>query len=425
MISSYPKILVVSINAIRKDGSNGKVIRELLYGWPSEKIAQLYFHNEIPDSDICNNYYCVTDRDALLALKTGKKPDGKVSIQKAANLDRKESSNVKPSKNPLTLLLRDFVWNSRRWISENFWQWVEEFAPDIVLVQGGETSFSHYIGIDISEKYQIPLVVLNTENYYLKDYNYLKGKGWGVLFPLLKWESGRAFRKLMNRSSKEMYTNEVLDAQYYKAFGRHGEVIYQGSSLIQIKHDSNIPPIFSYAGNLGISRHKALIEVAEALQKISSDFYLDVYGRAPSEDIVKQLNITRGIRYHGLIPYEKVLEVMAESDFMIHAESFDPFWIKDLNAAFSTKISDILKTGKCLILYADENFACARYVIKNNCGCVISRPDQLVTKLQELISNPGLQKEYQENAVMCANRDMDSKKNAQRFQQIIYDIVTK
>lgn len=417
-----PRLLIVSINALRKSGSNGKVMRDLLLSWPTEKLAQLYLHNETPDFDVCHNYYRVTDKEALIAFCTGKQVGGEIVRNKEEMVEGLPVTVSRPKKNPLTLLLRDLVWNSRRWQSRVFWQWIEAFSPEVVLVQAGESSFSHQIGIDISEKYRVPLVVFNTENYFLKDYNYFKGKGWSVLYPLLKWESGKVFEKMMQVSVKEIYNNELLDEQYYEKFGRHGEVIYQSSTLSRMIHNPHNPPVFSYAGNLGINRHKALIELADALQEIASDYYLDVYGRAPSEEVVAQFAQTRGIRFHGLIPYENVLKIMENSDFMIHAESFDPFWVKDLNAAFSTKISDILKAGKCLILYADNHLACSEYIIKNQCGYVISDSAHIAEKINELLSNQTLQSFYRDNAAKVAERDMSGDKNAMRFQQIISSV---
>ena len=266
----------------------------------------------------------------------------------------------------------------------------------------------------------ILLVVLNTENYYLKNYNYLESYGWKWVFPLLKWENDRMFERLMRTSRKEIYNSQFLDELYAERFKRHGEVLYQGSSLKPFQnhmHDKSCLT-FTYAGNLGINRHKALIQIGEALQSISKDYNLDVYGRA-TEDVTMQLNEAKGIRYHGFISYDKLIKIMMESDFLVHAESFDEFWVKDLQAAFSTKLSDILATGSRLILYADKNLACSRYVENNKCGCLISSPQTLAKQLKELINDETLQEQYRKNALIAAKRDLDADKNREVFFNII------
>ena len=423
-INKIPRLLIIGVNALRKGGSNGKVLTEMLGCWPSEKIAQFFMHDEQPDFDVCQNFFRVTDREALHAFKTGKRQYHILRKPEEENDVVSHNANSgRPNKNSLTLLLRDAVWNSRRWQGKELWEWIEDFSPEVVLLQAGASSYTHNIAVQVSKKYDIPLAIFNTENYYLKNYNYLKGKGWDFIYPLYKWECDKAFRRLMKKSSLEIYTNELLDEQYYKAFKRHGVLIYQGSTLVAMPHVKNTPPKFTYAGNLGVNRHVPLIEVAQALQQVSTDLYLDVYGRTPNEEIKAQLEREPGIRYHGIVPYDEVIRITEESDFMVHAESSDPFWIRDLNAAFSTKISDILKAGKCLILYADASFACSKYVERNDCGCLITSQELLETKIRGLINNPGLQDKYCENAIRTAERDLDSKKNSEKFMRAISSLL--
>lgn len=424
----YPKLLVFSTNSLRRDGSNGKIIGELLFGWPSERIAQFYTYAEYPDSDVCDNFYRVTNAEAVKSLLPFKKVGGIVSNQiKDRDIIHHSKDNLdgkrKPRKNPLTLLVRDLVWGFHGWESKQFWGWIKAFAPDVILLQAGESSYLHRIVLRVAKRIGVPFVILNTENYYMKNYNYLVGHGWEILYPIYKAECDKAFRCLMKNSAKEIYTNSVLDAQYYKSFGRHGIVIYQGSSLSEMPDVRNTPPIISYAGNLGVNRHSALIELAEALVSVNSEAMLDVYGRAPSEEVQKALESVKGLRYHGVVAYSKVLEVMRNSDYMVHVESNDPFWSKDLCAAFSTKISDILSAGKCLILYASPFLACSRFIADNHCGFLIQTKDQLIPRLKELLDSRNIKQELRNNALITAKEYFDSSKNAAVFLRVINDVV--
>lgn len=423
---NYPRILIISINALNKAGSNGKVLSEFFSGWDKNALAQLYMYNEYPDFEVCNNFFRITDKEALMAFKTGKVVGRK--IEAGDNCDSKEDLTPKishrPNRNPLTCLLRDIVWNSNRWRSKKYWDWIKGFNPELVFLMAGASSFIHKIAIDVANHCDVPLVVYNTENYYFKNYNYLKGRGWSWLFPIYKAECDKMFRRLMARSECEIYNNEELDYLYSNEFGRHGKVIYQASNLSPLSNPNNTIPIFSYAGNLGINRHEALIEIGDALHQISPDYHLDVYGRA-TPDVEKQLDAAAGIKYHGLVTYQEVIEVMEKSDFMIHAESFTPFWVKDLSTAFSTKLSDILSAGKCLILYADSSLACSNYVKKNNCGCLITEQKLLKKQLVELINSSETQDLYRKNALIAAKRDMDGKKNCAEIHRLLQDVIKK
>lgn len=416
----YPCVLIVSRNALKLSGSNGKVMAEMFGNWDKECLAQIYTHNELPEFEGCGRYFRVTDKEAIKALLPWKRVGCEVSnAQPSVKEGVSKTGNV-VRKNPLTLLLQDMVWNTGCWKSKELKRWIDDFKPEVLFFMAGSSSFMAKFAIDVAMHKRIPLVVFNTENYYLKNYNYLERYGWKRVFPLLKWENDRMFERLMQTSSHEIYNNGLLDELYAERFGRHGTVIYQGSSLkpFERKVCDKKSMIFTYAGNLGINRHQALIQIGQALQSISASYYLDVYGKA-TDDVSQQLNQAEGIRYHGFISYDELVVRMKESDFMVHAESFDEFWVKDLQAAFSTKLSDILATGSCLILYADKSLACSRYVEENKCGCLISSPQTLAKQLKELINDETLQEQYRKNALIAAKRDLDADKNREAFFNII------
>ncbi len=418
-----PRVLVCSINAFSKSGSNGKVLSELFVDWDKECLAQFYIYNEIPNSDVCENYFRVTDNEAKKSFLTGRKFGQKVE---PSNDEFKEIKTThKIEKNALTYLCRDIVWRFGRWKSKNFWAWIEDFKPDCILWQADNSSFMPMLVLKISRKYNIPIVVFNTENYYFKKHNYFLDKKFGFLYPLYRNLQKKAFRKLMKKSSLEIYNSEQLLLLYQKQFNRTGEVIYQASSLTPFEQRKNNNCYsFLYAGNLGLNRHKSLIQLADALQSLSEEYCLDVYGQA-SEEIANELKQTKGIKYGGVIPYEKVLEEIEKSDFLCHVESFEKDIVNDLQTAFSTKIADYLASGKCMILYADEKLACTQYILKNNCACVIAKPEKLEKSLQELLTSIELQEKYKKQAVFIAQQNHNSKRNSCKFKQLLLEKVCK
>ena len=421
--NKYPRVLIVSRNALKKSGSNGRVLGELFRKWDPDCVAQFFTHNELPDHEVCRNYYRVTDMEVIKALLPWNKAGRQVENYSVEASDKVAKTGSSITKNPMTYILQDAVYNLGLWKNKAFKQWLDDFNPEVIFLMAGASSMMHKIAIDISDKRSIPLVVFNTENYYLKDYNYLERQGWKWVFPFYKWECDRMFERLMRRSSHEIYNNKRLDDQYFARFHRHGSIIYLASSLKPFPKSpsKNGNLVFSYAGNLGINRHKSLIEIARALQSISSGYYLDVYGGA-TDNVARELQATKGIRYHGLVPYAKVLEVIQMSDFMVHAESFDDFWAKDLDVAFSSKLSDLMSSGRCLILYAPENLACSQYVKENNAGCLITSPEKLEACIRGLLSDKLLQQTYVNNALLASNRDMNADVNSKKVYSILIKV---
>ncbi len=416
-----PKVLVLSINAFSCNGSNGRVLSELFDGWDEDSLAQFYIYNELPNFNVCKNYFRITDKEAMKSLLTLKKYGR--NVQNLTTEDYNVLSEKKPKKSPLTYLCRDLVWRSGFWKSKKFWSWIKEFSPDCILLQADNSSFMPKLALKISKKYDIPIIVFNTENYYFKRHDYISRKKFSIAYFILRKLQNRAFRRLMKRSNAEIYNSEKLRKMYELEFGKPGSVIYQSTNLKTFcpKTTDEVYK-FLYAGNLGLGRHNSLIEIANILQFISDDYILDVYGSA-TEEVVEQLNAVKGIVYHGVKPYDVILKAMEKSDFLCHAESFDEWSVNDLTTAFSTKITDYLASGRCVIVYSDESLACTQYLLENNCACIITKSDELYTKLYELINCKSMQDEYIKKAVEIANNYHNSKINSKLLKQTICDTI--
>ena len=61
----FPKILIISHNALSKTQNNGKTIETLFKEWPKEKIFHLFLDRDNDDSAFCSRSFCVNDYDAL------------------------------------------------------------------------------------------------------------------------------------------------------------------------------------------------------------------------------------------------------------------------------------------------------------------------------------------------------------------------
>lgn len=415
--SKFPRVLVVSMNAFSYGNTNnGKVLSQYFSEWDPDCLAQFFVANETPDFPVCRNYYRVTDKQALRSFVNGKKYGKRLTAATESAAPVSAAGDGKRS--PLKRLIRDTVWNARRWWGKDFDRFIDEFDPELVLVMVGGSSFIPNIALRIAKKRHLPLVIYNTESYYFDR----PGKGDGLLYRLYRAEGNRALRKLMAYSSHEIYLNDSLNRLYEQAFGKRGSVIYQSTEVTATAHKKNTPPRFAYAGNLGLNRHHSLIEIGRALQTISPDYVLDVYGGA-GDTVTNELNAARGIRYHGRVPYERVIEVVQNSDFLLHVESFDPAVSEKLRTAFTTKIGDSLASGNCFIVYAPEGLACVDYLKAHDCACVITDPDTLHDRLSQLINEESLQQRYIQNALTTASRNHDTQRNAETMREILYGVV--
>ncbi len=419
MLSDFPRLLVLSNECISQGGSNGRTMRNFLIGWDKERLAQFCLRLENPDYEICDNYFCVTDAQALDAFKGKKSSSENTSSSQAA------SNQTARKRNSIISYARDIVWNSGRWKSDAYKKWLSDFSPEIVLLQAGDSAFMYKLAVQIKKQFNIPLVLFNSEGYFFKGFDYFRSHGAAHLFyPIYHAHFKRWFKRAIKCTDFSIYANFGLKMAYDKKFGKPSDVIYTATELSPEKAESHDGFVTSYLGNLGVGRHVQLIEIAETLQSISPDLYLDVYGSA-DEQVKKEFETCRGIRYQGLVPYEEVKRIMLSSDLLVHVENFSDFYRKDSVYAFSTKIADTLASGTPFLLYAPDDIECYKYLHENKAAFTVSKKEELYTTLMTIIDNPSVRNQYLENSLRLARENHNPEKNTSHFQKIIINAVTK
>lgn len=428
----YPRLLVISNNCFSKSSSNGRTLANLLEKWNKERIAQFYIESAEPDFDICENYYRVTDREVLKSFFGKGSSGGPVEKRKIKNDDNSSKNEFKKKiqRTSITMLLRNMAWNSGKWQTASFKNWIREFSPEVILLQVGDAPFMISIALSLSKNTGASIVVINTESYYFKDYDYFTKDKWydKVFYPIFRKKLVKQYNQLMQRCKYVFYLCQPLREEYEKHFGSHPcEVLYTVTEVQAKKQEITLNGELkiSYLGNLGVGRADALAEFGEALSEIGTEYHIDVYGKAPTEEIKKQLEQSKGIEYQGLVPYEEVKRINEKSDIVVHVENFSDFYRKDLQFAFSTKIADLLASGKCFVVYAPEEFACVKYLIQNKAAYVAVNKEELRNILNMIVKNPETRKRYVDNALQLCEKNHRLAVNEEKIISVVCDLVKK
>lgn len=423
------RILVVSNNCFSPSNSNGRTLGNLFNGWPKENLAQLCVIAQDPAWDVCDNYYCLEDRTMFNAFMHCRKATGR-RLLKFVDKSDKQDENIDTQRQDVgkktlpKIMLRELVWAFNRWKSSDFEQWVDSVKPNVVVLQFGDSSFMIDIALYIAQSRKIPLVIYNTEGYYFFPRNWhCPSVMDNILFPIYKSYYRDKVCKLMAYASYSVYLNDKLREDYNNEFGGKSIVIYNSSGLqhsLAPRFVEDIPHI-SYLGNLGLDRDSALVDVGEVLQSIDKRFYIDVYGNA-DDYISKKLNAARGVVFHGSISYEKVKEVIANSDILFHVESERGYKERQLQYAFSGKIADSVSSGKCFVLYAPKELACSKYIIETGAGWFAKDKTDLKCVLSGILNNKEERNRVLSKARKVAEQNHSSEVNAHKFQSILLNV---
>ena len=411
----FPRVLIVSNNSISKSSNTGRTLAGLFVGWPKNRLAQFCVSTTEPDYDVCENYYLLTDRNVIEGFEHFRKG---VRCDIKANTGSEGNTIIhgkKAFKTPLKMLARHFIWSGRRWESNEFKKWVDDFEPEIVFVWNSDAMFILDIATSISKERNIPVVMYNTEGYYFFDRNIYKNDKMfgGAFYGLYHFLYKRHFRKMMKRVVLSVHLNSLLRDDYYGAFGGKQLVLYTGSNL---KFDSSNlhleSPRFSYLGNLELNRHAALIEIADILHSINQSYHLDIYGKAPSVEIENAFKEHPGICFHGMISYDKVIDVIYNSTILFHAESQEEALKYYLRYGFSTKIADSISSGHPFLMYSTEDIAGAKYVMETGAAWYAKEKEELRKCILSILTDEREREHVLGVAKEVAVKNHDAKKNS-------------
>lgn len=215
-MKNRPKVLVVSHNAFSKCFNNGKTLASFFSQFPRENLAQLYFRDEVPDFSACEHFFRITDRQAIRSLFYRGNPVGEVVVEGAGSqrISDDETSPVKVSKTPFTLLVRDAIWFLSRWRSALLIKWITEFKPDVIFYVGGDSGFSHRIAQDLAKSLSVPLAVYFTDDY-------VKYSSRRLVWPCVQaFLLRKRFFKTVSAASMHFAIGEKMAREYSELFNQ-------------------------------------------------------------------------------------------------------------------------------------------------------------------------------------------------------------
>jgi glycosyltransferase involved in cell wall biosynthesis len=206
-----------------------------------------------------------------------------------------------------------------------------------------------------------------------------------------------------------------------RCFGTDSVILTKSIDFIGKTYEHHTPDIslkFVYTGSLLIGRDKTLALLADAINQINSGgerVELYVYSQTePSDDILRRIN-NGASHFCGRIGRDEVLKVQKEADVVVFAEALEG---KDANVAklsFSTKITDYLSSGKCILAIGREYIAPIDYFNRYDAAIIAHSENEIHEAVIKLINNPELVDSYGEKAFNTAKRNHERDLLNKRF----------
>lgn len=419
-----PRVLIISHNALSNKTNMGKTISSFFYNWRKEDIAQLYLYSELPSTEICNNFFRITDFDILKSIFKFRKAGrilGEFETHNYLNSSEKKLKqriyNYGKAKKPYMKFIRNLIWATKKWDSRKLSKWIDDFNPDIVFFAAGDYSFSMKLAMNICKNKNIPLVVFFGDEYYFLKDNY----NLSVFNYINKNNYSRAFKDMFMYLSGYITASDKMLKKYSGEFNKLGYAIMKSTEIKKnFKSAKKNQFRVSYIGNLSLNRWEALIDIGKSLK--NKGLLLDVYSSETRGIILSKMTKDNGIRFHGEISPNQVDKVIQSSTVLIHIESKNEVDKEKTMYSMSTKIAESLGSGICIFAYGPDDVSSIEYLIENNAACVVTNKEDLEKKLSEILDEEKLRELYIKNALNLARRRHDFEKNSKIFQNIMKNI---
>lgn len=416
------KILIISHTPLNFDENNGRTLNNLFNSFKKGDVFQLYFHEGHIQSDVCEDFYRITDFDIAQSIIHLCSAGGIISKQDILNSEKynkqkDETYGFYSRKSPLIRFMRDVAWGLGTWKNKKLENWLNNINPDVIFFYASDSIFSHRIAKFVCDFLKKPMLIYFVDDYYLK----LK-YSFNIIRNLINWRFKCICAKNIS-NSKCICISPLMAEVYSKEFNQQFDVIYTSSFIKPYptpKH--NFPLVISYMGNISVGRNNSIAIIGKIIQEYNLPFILNVYSAETRENILCQIRGKPGVNFHGAIDYNEVQNIMASSDILLHVEGFSQKNIETYRYSLSTKIADSLSSNRCLLAFGPKEVASIDYLIKSDCSLVANTEGQLMNILTKIVIDPSILDKYAEKAYKIAENNHSIENNNDRFKSILEKI---
>lgn len=408
--SSLPKVLVVSTNAWR-DNTGINTLINFFKDWEKDKLAQIYTKTLLPKTSICDTFFRISENAVIKSLlkrsiKTGAVVQNETEITKqnseAAKSEAKLYSHAGKKASLFLSICRELVWTFAKWKTKELDQFIDNYNPDVLFIPIYPTIYVSRLQKYVIKRTQKPVVS------YLADDNYTYKSISKNPFSLMhRFVLKKYVKYIIQNSAKLMVIAPKQKEECDAIFGTDSEIMTKGIDFSEISFEEkplNNPIKMVYTGKLIIGRWLSLAKIAEALEEINKNGIkaeLDIYTTDTLTEEQKRLLNRGACQVKGALSLEEVGAVQREADILVFVESLEKKYKYTARLSFSTKITDYLKSGKCIFAIGDKDIAPIDYFDRYDSAVTASSYEEIQQKLMWLIENPQKIKEYSKKGYEC------------------------
>lgn len=428
MKEKQPRILVITVASWNsKVGSN--TWTSLLKNYDCENIANICIRDEIPDNKICSRYFAISENKVLKSvfkrgLKTGREiiPEIAEDNTEDLNAHNERYQKMQKKRRYSLLLARELVWKIGNWKTAELDAFLDSFKPDIIL-----HSMEGYIHLNSIVQYAIKRTGAKSVGYIWDDnFTYKQSRKLG--FNVYRFFQRISLKRLAKKTSGFFAISDMTKEEADKFFGINCVVLTKPLSVEPVVDygEFKMPINAVYTGNLMIGRDKTLARIVKAAEELNRDgikIRFDIYTKTALSDKIKKILNCEYSQVHATVPQSEALEIQRKSDMLLFVEDIDGKDAKTARLSFSTKITDYLSSGKCILAVGCRDTAPMQYFIKNDAAVIATDDKEIEEKLKMLANEPDLLVQYAEKSRKAGIENHNEEKVFKEFDTVIKSVL--
>lgn len=367
--------------------SVGNTLSNWFGEWDGAQFSYMYNRDALPNNSCCKRYYTASPLDIVKHIftpwKIGKEfYINDIIIGYKNKTEDNALNNLTGYKRYLIKMIVDTLYASNIWFNKKAKKFIKESNADIVFLFAIPDAYRYNILKYFKRHTNAKIVEFIADDVYIQYCD-----NYGILNKVFK----KRFPKMLRMADKLYGASELLCECYRREFGLKISPLYKGCSMSSPREEVNTPVKMIYAGNLRWGRAESLVNLVAELSKINEKgvrAVLSIYSNSyVDETIRKKLNIGESALY-AEVSYERIKDLMSQSDIVLHVESFNEDQIKLVHYSFSTKIMDCLQSGSTMMIIGPKGISSVEYARKIPGAIIIDRPDALSEILEGVLKTP-------------------------------------
>lgn len=399
------------------DAGTSSTLSNIFQNYDSTKLSQIYIETKKPNTRLCQSFFQISEFSLIKRLykwriKTGQRVD--TLYEEDSDIARQESNTMEYVRGHRSFaynILRDLLWHLNGWKSKELSSFIKEENPDVLWLTGSPLILMNRLSLYVVKQAGKPYCLYEMDDVYS-----YKNCGQNPFKYIYRFFLRRRVRCLMKGAGQVFVISPKMKQEFDSLFGIDSIVLTKGIDFTDRPFHGVTPekPVnMVYAGNLLYGRLSTVEKLALALDEVNSQgrrLVLTIYTGTPVSDAVKEKMTKKGsVIFHDPVPYAQVEEVIRQSDVVLFAETFEEKKKNTARLSFSTKITDYLSGGKCLLAIGPGDIAPMEYLIENDAAVAVTNVQEISRKLEYLLA-PGIIEQYARKAYDCGKRNHDKHK---------------